>query len=289
MLEKYTFDGKKKVDIKSLPTGADEDQVEEEKIVKKYHENIERMIDYQEKLYAEKKEGLIIIFQALDAAGKDSSIKHVITALNPQGVHVSSFKPPSEEELSHDYLRRIHAQVPPRGEIAVFNRSHYEDLVTVRVHPIRKSYRQADRIMGVGEEEFFERRYGEVRAFEAYLYNNSYRFVKIFLNVSKKTQLERLLERIDKKEKHRKFDPSDVRDRKLFDRYLEVYNEAINETASPENPRYVLPADQKRYTRYLISEAILKTLEEMDPSFPLLSEEEEKALEAYKKDLLGIN
>ncbi len=286
MLEKYTFDGKKTLELKKIPTNAKEDGVEKAEIKKKMKKNLETMQALQEKLYADSKEGIIVVLQALDAAGKDSAIRHVMTVLNPQGMQVKSFKAPNAEELAHDYLWRIHANVPEKGGIAIFNRSHYEDVVAVQVRDLRKHFAMAERIREESDKEFFKKRYEQIKDFETYLYDNSYRVVKIFLNVSMKKQKERFLERIDRQEKNWKFDVSDMEDRALFAEYQKTYEEAINRTATKECPWYVLPADQKWYTRYLISEIMVRVMTDCNPQFPQVSEDTLRIMKEARVELV---
>lgn len=286
MLEKYTFDGKKTLELKEIPTNAKEDGVEKAEIKKKMKKNLETMQSLQEKLYADSKEGIIVVLQALDAAGKDSAIRHVMTVLNPQGMQVKSFKAPNAEELAHDYLWRIHANVPEKGGIAIFNRSHYEDVVAVQVRGLRKHFAMAERIREESDKDFFKKRYEQIKDFETYLYDNSYRVVKIFLNVSMKKQKERFLERIDRQEKNWKFDVSDIEDRALFAEYQKTYEEAINRTATKECPWYVLPADQKWYTRYLISEIMVRVMTDCDPQFPQVSEDTLRIMKEARVELV---
>lgn len=286
MIEKYTFDGERHLNFKDLPTNSKEDGVDKERIIVKFKKNLKKMKKLQEKLYADGREGIIVVFQAMDAGGKDSAIRRVMTVLNPQGMRVAPFEAPSKEELAHDYLWRIHKNIPPRGGISIFNRSHYEDLVTVQVRGIRTGYKMADRISSQEDKIFFQKRYKHIRNYEDYLYENSYRLVKIFLNLSKDEQKKRLLDRIERQEKNWKFDMSDVEDRALFNRYLDAYEEAINNTASRHCPWYVLPADQKWYTRYLISEIMVRVMSDCNPTFPELSEQELVQLEKARDLLL---
>ncbi len=237
----------------------------------------------QEQLYADGREGVIVILQAIDAAGKDSTIKHVLSGVNPQGVQVYSYKQPSKEELAHDYLWRCMTNLPRRGMISIFNRSYYEDVLVVRVNKLYETYQMAERCLD--GNTIFEKRYKHIRNFEEYLYDNSYRVVKIFLNVSAETQKERFLERLDKPEKHWKFSASDIPERGHWAEYDSAYEDAINATATKESPWYVLPADQKWYTRYLVSEAILKALEDIDPQYPQVSKEDEKQYPILKAQL----
>lgn len=285
-IKKYKFTGKEKLRLDKLPTSSKKDDVSKEDILKKTAENQARITELQERLYADGREGLIIILQAMDAAGKDSTIKHVMSGINPQGVDVVSFKQPSSEELSHDFLWRVNKHIPARGKIGIFNRSYYEDVLVVQVHSMNHGYHMAERVTGQDDSTFFKKRYKHIRSYEEYLYENSYRIVKIFLNVSKKEQKKRFLERIDIPEKNWKFSSSDLKERALWDKYHEIYEDVVNETATKENPWYVLPADQKWYTRYLVSEIIRKTLEDIDPQYPVMPEEEKKRLGECRKALM---
>ena len=286
-LDKYRFDGSKKLNLKKLPTNSKKDKTDKEEILKKTEENLEKMRALQDKLYADGREGLIIVLQAMDAAGKDSTIKHVMTGMNPQGVEVHPFKAPSSEELAHDILWRVNNCLPRRGYIAIFNRSHYEDVLVVQVKEMNKGYHMSDRVIGQSTEEFFKKRYKHIRNYEEYLYENSYRMVKIFLNVSKEKQKERFLERLDTPEKNWKFSAGDLKERELWDDYMKAYEKTINETGTPESPWYVIPADQKWYARYLVSEAILKAMEDIDPQYPEMSDEDKANIPVYKETLLN--
>ena len=285
-LKKYCIDGDKKLKLDKLPTDSKSDDVVKEDIQKKTLKNQEKIAELQERLYAEGREGLIIILQAIDAAGKDSTIKHVMSGINPQGVDVISFKAPNSEELAHDFLWRINKHLPVRGKIGIFNRSHYEDVLVVQVHKMNRTYHMAERIIKQDDEEFFKKRYAHIRNYEEYLHDNSYRVVKIFLNVSKDEQKKRFLERIDTPEKNWKFDLGDLKERALWDEYHEVFEDVINNTATKDCPWYVLPADQKWYTRYLVSEIILKTLEEINPKYPEMPAEEKESLAECRKALI---
>ncbi len=285
-LKDYRFDGSKKLNLSKLPTNSKKDKVDKDDIQKKTEENLEKMRALQDKLYADGREGLIIVLQAMDAAGKDSTIKHVMTGMNPQGVEVHPFKAPSSEELAHDILWRVNNCLPRRGYIGIFNRSHYEDVLVVQVKEMNKGYHMAERVVGLPTEEFFEKRYRHIRNYEEYLYENSYRMVKIFLNISKEKQKERFLERLDTPEKNWKFSAGDLKERELWDDYMRVYEKTINETGTKVSPWYVIPADQKWYARYLVSEAIVEALEDIDPQYPEMSEEEKANIPAYKEALM---
>jgi PPK2 family polyphosphate:nucleotide phosphotransferase len=291
--DKYIVKGGKKTDIRKLPTDSRADGVDKEEIIRKYEENKQELIALQDKFYADGREGLIVVIQALDASGKDSSIKNVFSGINPQGVKVYSYKAPTSEELAHDYLWRIHQNVPRRGEIAVFNRSHYEDLVTVQVENIKPHYHMAERNIGKDDETFFAERYRQVNDFEQYLFENSCRVVKIFLHISKKEQAEQLLERIEIPEKNWKFRSDDLKVMDKFDAYLDCFNEVINSTSTKNCPWYVLPGDQRWYTRYLITEILLDVLKACKPEYPELPDEEKAKLDdcckALKEAIAGFD
>ncbi len=287
LLKKYTLDGRKDPEIRDLPTDSKKDEVAREKIDELTLKNQKRIIDLQDRLYADGREGLIIVLQAMDAAGKDSTVRHVLGGINPQGVDVYSFKQPSSEELSHDFLWRANTHLPKRGKIAVFNRSYYEDVLVVQVHQLQKGYALPERIARMSPEKFFKQRYRQIRNYEEYLYENGYRLVKVFLNVSKEKQKERFLERIDLPEKNWKFSSSDLKEREHWDEYQRIYQEVISATATEENPWYVIPADHKWYARYLISEAIARTMKDMDPQYPTLPKSEAARLQECKEILLA--
>ncbi len=267
-LKSFRFDGSRKLNLKDFDTGAGEARSHKAELVAKTAENLREVAILQEKLYAAGQEGLIIAIQARDAAGKDSLIKHVFSGLNPAALEIHSFKSPNKTELSHDYLWRINQALPPRGTIGVFNRSQYEDVLVVRVHHMEKDYTLAPRCL---TEDFFPRRYTQLMNWEQYLYENGYRMVKLFLHVSKEEQKERFLDRLEREDKHWKLSLADMVERNLWDAYDEAFEDAINATGTPESPWYVLPADNKWYTRYLTSEILLETLKDMNPAYPALN------------------
>lgn len=281
--KKYVFDGSKKFAIaKSLTdeTSLCKDRKEAEAMMQKNGEEIDKL---QEKLYAEKKEGVIFLFQAMDAAGKDGTIRAVLSVLSPHGVHEVAFKAPSSDELAHDFLWRVASKAPAKGEIAIFNRSHYEDVLIGKVKELYKSQANAKRI---DLDKVIENRYEDIRNFEEYLYHNNVRTVKIFLNVSKDEQARRFLSRIEEPEKNWKFSGSDYDERAYWDKYQEAFESAINATATKNCPWYVVPADHKWYMRYVVSEIILATLKEMDPQFPEVTKERLETFAGYKEELL---
>lgn len=270
-LKDCRFDGSRTLKIKDLSTDVGSEKSKKQELVAQTAENITRAAILQEKLYAEHKEGLVIALQARDAAGKDSLIKKVFSGLNPAALEVHSFKSPNATELSHDYLWRLHAALPARGKIGLFNRSQYEDVLVVKVHHMEKDYAMPARCIS---EDFYEKRYRQLRNWEEYLYENGYRMVKVFLNVSKETQRKRFLERIERDEKHWKLSTADMKERAEWDAYDRAYEDCINATATEHSPWYVLPADTKWYTRYLMSQILVDTLTEMDPQFPPIDPQE---------------
>lgn len=254
-----------------------------EKIIQKTENNLQKMEAYQDRLYSEGKEGIVLIFQAMDAAGKDSTIKNVMSGLNPQGIDVHSFKAPSSEEMAHGYLWRASCKFPIRGKIAIFNRSYYEDVLVVKVHKLYENAKMPDRCK---HGDVIARRYKEINNFEEYGHNNGYRIIKFFLNVSKDEQKKRFLERIDLKMKNWKFSASDVEERRYWDEYMKAYEDAINATATKNCPWYVVPADKKWYTRYIVSEAIIDLFKKIAPQYPTLPQEEQDNLQNDKQALL---
>ena len=229
-------------------------------------------------------EGLVFALQARDAAGKDSLIKKVFSQLNSAGLKITSFKVPNKTDLAHDYMWRINRAMPERGIIGVFNRSHYEDVLVVQVHQMQKEYNLPPRCK---TEDFFERRYRQLNNWEQYLWENGYRMVKVFLNVSEEEQKRRFLDRMELPAKHWKLSAGDMKERALWEDYERVFESCINATGTEHAPWYVLPADDKWYARYLMSEIIVKTLEEMDPQFPPLDAEEAAQIPVVLQDLEG--
>ncbi len=268
-LDEIRYDGSRSIDIRSLPTHAGRAKTDKKILIEETAENMEKAAVLQEKLFAAGKEGLVIAIQARDAAGKDSLVKKVFGLLNPAALEVHAFKSPSKEELSHDYLWRINRALPPRGKIGVFNRSHYEDVLVTRVHQMEKGYAMPERV--TSDPAFYEKRYVQLVHWERYLYENGYRVVKVFLNVGRDEQKARFIDRMELPEKHWKLSLGDLAERALWEAYNEAYEDAINRTATPESPWYVIPADDKWYARYLMSEILLQTLTEMAPEYPSIA------------------
>lgn len=285
-LEQYCYDGSKPFSIKEASTKETSLCSDKEEALEQMEKNNARMDELQAKLYAAKKEGVIFLFQAMDAAGKDGTIRSVLTCLSPHGVHEAAFKTPSSDELAHDFLWRIVKQVPAKGEIAIFNRSQYEDVLIGKVRELYRKQAHADRI---DEDTVMEDRYTDIRNFEKYLYRNSIRTVKIFLHVSKDEQALRFLSRIEEPEKNWKFSAGDWEERAYWDAYQKAFEDAINATATRESPWYVVPADHKWYMRYLVSEILCDTLIDMDPQYPEVTSERlaefEKLRDSIAKEL----
>jgi PPK2 family polyphosphate:nucleotide phosphotransferase len=247
----------------------------------KLEAGVKQLADYQNILYAQNTYALLIIFQAMDAAGKDSTIKHVMSGINPQGCQVFSFKGPSSEELDHDYLWRSTKALPERGRIGIFNRSYYEELLVVRVHPEILAQQQLHYIPQ--GNQIWQQRFEEINNFEKYLVNNGIVVLKFFLNVSKKEQKKRFLDRIKSPEKHWKFSANDVKERAFWDDYMTAYEQVFNHTSSEWAPWYIIPADRKWFTHLVVSEIICKKLRELNLQYPTISEEHrQKLLEAKK-------
>ena len=276
-IKKYRVKPNKKVDLEKFSTRKDDSYSKQEVKEEILPQNLEKMFEFQEKLYAENKRGILVVLQAMDAAGKDSLVKKVFTALNPAGCKVTSFKQPSTEELDHDYLWRITQKTPAYGEVGIFNRSHYEDVLVTRVHNL---------VNQKNDDDFWEKRFEDINAFEKYLDNNGIKVVKFFLHVSKDEQKERLLDRINLDEKHWKFAASDILERENWDDYHKAYEDMLEHTSTDYAPWYVVPADNKWFTRFVVSEIMLDLFEQLDPHVPELSKEEESQLDKWKKVLL---
>ena len=246
---------------------------------------VEALAKLQEILYAQNRWAALVIFQGMDTAGKDSVIKHVMSGVNPQGCQVHSFKAPTSEELDHDYLWRCARDLPERGVIGLFNRSYYEETLVVRVHPeLLEKQKLPAKLLS---ENIWQERFQDIRSFERYLTRNGIAVRKFFLHLSKKEQKKRFLERIEKPEKNWKFSASDVHERKHWDEYMEAYEDTIRHTATEEAPWYIVPADNKWFTRLIVAAALVDLLASLDLSYPKLSKEELKELAQAKDALLS--
>ncbi|MBE2274193.1 MAG: polyphosphate kinase 2 family protein [Flavobacteriales bacterium] len=244
-----------------------------------------KLRELQEKLYADGSKSLLIVIQAMDAAGKDSLIEHVFGGVNPQGCEVTSFKAPSSKEYSHDFLWRHYIALPEKGKIGIFNRSHYESVLVCKVHPEYNLSEKVWKSISDFDDKFWGNRYESIRNFEKHLAENGTRIVKIFLNVSKKEQKKRFLDRIDEQDKNWKFSLGDLPERALWDKYMKAYEEAINETSKNHAPWFVIPADDKWFARVAAIQIIIDALERMDLKYPVLSEKDQAALQEAKAKL----
>jgi PPK2 family polyphosphate:nucleotide phosphotransferase len=243
-----------------------------------------RLAELQDKLYAQDRWALLLIFQAMDAAGKDGAVKHVMSGVNPQGCQVYSFKAPSELELQHDFLWRTTRDLPERGHIGIFNRSYYEEVLVVRVHPdILKSQKMPPSLCG---KKIWDERFEDIRSFERHMARNGTVIRKFFLHVSKKEQKNRFLARLEEPEKNWKFSASDIRERACWDDYQKAYEDMIRNTAAEHAPWYVVPADNKWFTRLVVSCVIVEALEALDLAYPTVDAAKRKELLAAKKELI---
>jgi PPK2 family polyphosphate:nucleotide phosphotransferase len=260
--KKFRLDDYDPADTMGLDIGKDEAK-------RMLADDIEGLAGMQEKLYAQDSRAVLMVFQAMDAAGKDSCIKHVMSGINPQGCEVHAFKAPSAEELDHDFLWRTAARLPQRGRIGIHNRSHYEEVLVVRVHPeMLRREKLPSPVLGKG---IWKERFKSICGFERHLVRNGTAVVKFHLRVSREEQKRRFLERIDHPGKRWKFDMGDVTERKLWDRYMEAYEDMIRHTSTPEAPWYVVPADNKWFARLVVAAALVDTLDGLDLHFPRVS------------------
>jgi PPK2 family polyphosphate:nucleotide phosphotransferase len=269
-------------DVDPGDTGGLEDKNKAQKWLKK---GVSTLADLQEKLYAQDRWGLLLVFQAMDAAGKDGAIKHVMSGVNPQGVQVFSFKAPSTEELDHDFLWRTSKSLPERGRIGVFNRSYYEEVLVVRVHP---EILQGEKLPpSLVKKGIWKERCEDIAAFERYLSRNGIVVLKFFLHVSKKEQKNRFLERLDLPDKNWKFSANDAKERQHWNEYMEAYEYAIQRTATPRAPWYVVPADNKWFTRLVVVSAAIEALEGLGLHYPKLTDAQKAELQQARGLLTG--
>jgi PPK2 family polyphosphate:nucleotide phosphotransferase len=267
---RYRVDASERVSLAELET-ADIDDLDEEDARRELEQLVERIADLQARLYASEELALLVVLQGIDAAGKDSTVKHVFSGTNPQGVRVYTFKEPTEEEAAHDFLWRYHQDAPAFGMIHVFNRSHYEDVLVVRVKELI-------------EEERWRSRYDSINDFERMLARERTVIVKFFLHISKDAQLERFRERLEREDKHYKFSANDVRERRNWDAYQEAYEDAVNLTSTAWAPWYIVPSDHKWYRNLVVARIVAATLECLDPQWPQPDEElENYALEELEE------
>jgi PPK2 family polyphosphate:nucleotide phosphotransferase len=261
---------------KDFPTRHCGDWPHKEDAGRLLEQGVQQLRELQEKLYAHDRYSLLVILQAMDAAGKDSTIEHVMSGVNPQGCQVFSFKQPSAEELDHDYLWRCNKSLPERGRIGIFNRSYYEEVLVVRVHPELLRYQRLPETLLTEEAlagPLWKQRFEQINQFEKHLYENGIVVVKFFLHVSKEEQKDRFLKRIDEPEKNWKFSAADVKERAYWDAYMRAYEEAISHTSTKWAPWYVIPADQKWFTRLAVAAILIRELEKLRLAYPQVSKE----------------
>lgn len=285
-LDRYKVKEGRKINLDKYATACDVN-IDKSKVKTLFFpQMIAKMKEFQEKLYAQNTYGLIIVFQAMDAAGKDGTINHVFANLDPGGMKVVSFKQPNSEEKDHDYMWRINKALPERGMIGIFNRSHYEDVIITRIHDL---IHQGQLPKDLIHKDIWEERYEQINNWEKYLYQNGFQMVKIFLHVSKKEQQRRLVDRIVNQQKNWKFSMADINERKYWGQYQDLYGEMITKTSKDISPWYIVPADNKWYTRYVVANIVYKALKKIDPKFPKLSPEVEEQLEKFKKIISEVD
>jgi PPK2 family polyphosphate:nucleotide phosphotransferase len=278
----FAHTGQKPFQLKKAPTKIKDhyaDKADYQDRLAEYREEIDEL---QSRMYAHNRYGLLLVFQALDAAGKDGTIQHVMSGVNPFGVKIHNFKRPTEAELEHDFLWRTTLALPERGTIGIFNRSYYEEVLVVKVHPeILSATQRLPAEFSKDLDQVWQHRYEALRDFERYLHHNGIVVVKFFLNVSKEEQADRLIARIEDPAKNWKFEEGDVRERDFWNAYQQAYEDAINETAAPHAPWYVIPADDKKNMRLIVSQIVLKTLQSLKMEYPPSSEARQKELKKF--------
>lgn len=283
-IEKFAVKGGKDFKLRKLATddtGGIKDPKEAEERLKK---GTKKLSDMQDVLYAHDKYGILLIFQAMDAAGKDSTIKHVMSGVNPQGCQVYSFKNPSAEELDHDFMWRVMKCMPERGRIGIFNRSYYEEVLVVKVHP---EFLAKQKLPKECQKDVFKKRYGDINNIEEYLVNNGIIPIKFFLNVSHEEQLKRFLKRLDNSHKNWKFSENDAKERDLWDKYMDAYEDMLRATSTKHAPWYVIPADHKWFMRMAVSEIIVERLSQLDLHYPKIDGQKREELQSVRAQLGG--
>ncbi|GGB08678.1 polyphosphate--nucleotide phosphotransferase [Macrococcus hajekii] len=281
-IENYKVPVNSQVVLSQYPTSEDmkkhNDDIREIKIP----ELVNTLKDLHLKLHAEEKKGILVVLQALDAAGKDETISYIFSNLNAQGLKTTSFKKPSEEESKHDYMWRLHGGLPARGEIGILNRSYYEEVIVTRVHDLIDDVHIPD---DKNREEIWDVRYRQINDYEKYLTENGFHVVKFFFNMSKGEQRDRLLERMKNPKKNWEFSFNDVKEREYWDQYQQAFEDMLNQTSTEHSPWYVLPADDEWYARSLVSEIMINVLQEINPQFPEITGEEKEKLQEYIEKL----
>jgi len=287
--DKFRAGGGKKINLKEWLTDDKDKPVEKDSGVSLLQEDILKLSDIQEKLYASNRHSVLIVIQAMDAAGKDSVIKHVMSGLNPQGVTVTSFKTPTHQELEHDYLWRHYNALPARGMVGIFNRSHYENVLVTRVHPeyiLNENLPEINAVTDI-DKSFWEKRFKQINHFEDTLSDNGTLVLKFFLHVSKKEQKKRFLERINDPAKNWKFSMGDLKERDLWKEYRRAYEDMLEHTSTAQAPWFVIPADDKWFTRLVLANIIVSELGKLDLKFPVVPDVQLKQLQEAKKLLTG--
>jgi PPK2 family polyphosphate:nucleotide phosphotransferase len=287
--DKFKVANSKDIKLKDWLTDDDDKPVSKDQGEELLKADISKLADIQERLYASTRYSVLIVIQAMDAAGKDSVIKHVMSGLNPQGVTVTPFKTPTHQELEHDYLWRHYIALPARGMVGIFNRSHYENVLVTRVHPEYILNENLPDIKSVKDidKSFWEKRFRQINHFERILVDNGTVILKFFLHVSKKEQKKRFLERINDSSKNWKFSAGDLKERALWKEYRKAYEDMLQNTSNPLSPWFIVPADDKWFTRFVIANIIVSELTRLDLDYPKLSEQQKTDLENSKKILTG--
>lgn len=283
-IEKFLVPEDAKLQLKNYPTDDTGDYKDKQQAVEDLRKNVERLSELQDVLYAQNRHALLIIFQAMDAAGKDGAIKHVMSGLNPQGCEVTSFKQPSTEELDHDFLWRCMKRAPERGRIGIFNRSYYEDVLVVRVHPEILRLAQLPENLE-NDKSIWKKRFEQIRNYENYLTENGVHVLKFFLHVSREEQKNRFLARIETPEKNWKFSAGDAKERSFWNEYMKAYTDAMQQTSTKDAPWHIIPADKKWFTRVAVSEIIIKKMESLDLQYPEITEVQRQSLSEAKRIL----
>ena len=277
------------VSLKDFPTKYEGNDLDKENAQKLEEESLKELMEMQDELYAENKYSVLIILQAMDTAGKDGIVKHVISGLNPVGVTVASFKAPTSIELEHDYFWRHYRELPRRGDVGIFNRSHYENVLVTKVHPELILNEHLPEISTVNDidNKFWERRYKQINRFEKNLYQNGIIILKFFLHISKKEQKQRLLARIDDPQKNWKFEVGDLKERGFWKNYQHAYEECFSETSTDYAPWFIIPSDEKWFSRLAVSTIVGQEFKKLNLSYPEVSEEQKKALQQAKIQLMS--
>ncbi len=282
-LSHYIVKPNSKIDLSKIQTDLPDEKISKEICENVLSRNIQRISELQEKLYADNKYALLLIFQGMDASGKDNMIKNVMSGLNPQGTQVFSFKEPSKQELDHDYLWRVHKVMPERGRIGIFNRSHYEEVLIVRVHNLTLKQNIPPRLIS---KNIWKQRFRQINDFERFMYENGTIILKFYLHISFEEQKKRFLKRIDNQTKNWKFSFQDIKERIVWDKYMFAYQEAISSTSTKFAPWFIIPSDKKWFARTIVSEIILQSMIKLKLSFPKLSPEQMEDLKRAKEILL---